>query len=56
MTQQNQTPPMPPVIINAGFESPNPLEGWKTDGKIRYCSIMITMLYQRRACSINRKK
>ena len=32
MIQQNQTPQVPPIIINPGFESTNPLEGWKTTG------------------------
>ena len=32
MIQQNQTPQTPPVILNAGFENANPLEGWETPG------------------------
>ena len=32
MVQQNQTAQTPPDIVNAGFESANPLEGWKTVG------------------------
>jgi len=33
MIQQNQTPPLPPVIVNPGFES-NPLAGWETAGVV----------------------
>jgi len=32
MIQQNQTPQVPLNIINPGFESANPLEGWVTSG------------------------
>jgi arabinogalactan endo-1,4-beta-galactosidase len=34
MIQKNQTPQVPPTIINPGFESQNPLEGWETAGVV----------------------
>lgn len=34
MTQKNQTRQTPPKIINPGFESQNPLEGWETAGVV----------------------
>jgi arabinogalactan endo-1,4-beta-galactosidase len=33
MNQRNQTPQVPPVIVNAGFEA-NSLEGWETTGVV----------------------
>jgi arabinogalactan endo-1,4-beta-galactosidase len=32
LIKQNQTPQLPPNIINAGFESETPLEGWESAG------------------------